>query len=183
MSQLNNKMVLLHQDLAALAVDHAGLGVWEIVTASGAWHCSSRCKQLLGIRHPMDPIDALGAEDRWRFTEAIDRAIRHGEFHLEFRVHQRWFAAVGRVVRKASGPMSIVGTLQDITGHRVAVEVCLGEVGIELAKLLAAIRVGVGLLHDATASPELITSIEDTVGAMQRLVNELIEFGRSVPRR
>jgi len=37
-----------------------------------------------------------------------------------------------------------VGTLPDITGHRVAVEVCLGEVGIELAKPLAAIRIASG---------------------------------------
>src|SRR4051812_26335504 len=126
MNQQNNGAALPDEDLAALAVDHAGLGVWQIAVTSGAWRCSPRCKRLLGCGHDADPRDALGDEDRRRFAEAIERALRRGEFHLEFRVRQRWLAAVGRAVRAPSGIASIVGTLQDITGHRVAVEVCLG---------------------------------------------------------
>ncbi|MDB4955605.1 MAG: Sensor histidine kinase [Myxococcales bacterium] len=167
--------------LAALAVDHAQLGVWELMLSSGEWRCSPRCKELLGVGDNERPIDALSGEDRRRFTVAIARAIRQGEYYVELKVHERWFAAIGRVVRDPHGPASIVGTLQDITGHRVALEVCFGEIGLELAKPLAIMRVGVHRLRCGASPVEVLAGMDDMIAQMQRMVSELIHFSRSQP--
>jgi hypothetical protein len=182
MNQMTSTTKLRYQDLAALAVDFAGIGIWEIVVSSGVWRCSPRSKELLGVGEAADPIDALCEDDRRRFTEAITRAVRDGAYYLEIRVRERWFAASGRVVIDSSGvASSIVGTLQDITGHRTALEVCLGEVGLEIAKPLAIVRLGVHLVRQGSTGPELLTGMDEMVAAIQRIATELINFSRSRP--
>src|SRR5712664_2719348 len=87
------------RDVSAQAVDCAGLGVWEIVAATATWRCSPRCKDLLGIAEDGDPFDSLSRADSGRFSDAIARALRCGEYRLELRAGARWLSANGRVVR------------------------------------------------------------------------------------
>src|SRR5712671_5999635 len=120
----------------------------------GAWSLGDRGRNrhlaLLAVAGDDDPLDALSEEDRRRFSEAISRAIRGGEYRLEFRARERWLSATGRVVRHGRGPASIVGTLQDITAHKVALEereLRLGEVAHGLLNPLTAIRLGIHVVR------------------------------------
>jgi hypothetical protein len=181
MNQMIQTAEVFSSDLAAVAVDHARLGIWELDLASGEWRCSPRCRDLIGLHEGERPIDALSDDDRRRFSMAIARAIRHGEYYIELKIRERWFAAIGRVVRDTDGPASIVGTLQDITGHRVALEVCLGELGLELAKPLAIVSTGVQHIRTDGATPDVLEGIEGMIAQMQLLISELLHFSRSEP--
>ena len=155
-------------------LDCAGIGVWEIVPATATWRCSSRCKQLLGVAEDDDPLDALSEEDRRRFSEAIARAMLGGEYRLDFRTRERWLSATGRVVRNERGPASIVGTLQDITAQKVALEereLRLAEVAHDLLNPLTAIRIGISIA-DARypATSARICSSRSDVGARRAAV-------------
>ena len=46
-------------DVLALAVDCAGLGVWQIFPATGTWLCSPLSKKLLGVGKHDDPAALL----------------------------------------------------------------------------------------------------------------------------
>lgn len=170
-------------DVSALAVDCAGLGVWEIVPATATWRCSPRCKELLGVAENDGPLDALSAEDRRRFSEAIARAMRGGEYRLEFRARERWLSATGRVVRDGRRPVNIVGTLQDITAQKVALEerdLRLGEVAHDLLGPLAAISLGVHIVRQGgKRAPEMLSRIDALIGAVERIVADLLDFSRS----
>jgi signal transduction histidine kinase len=170
-------------DVSALALECAGLGVWEIVAATGTWRCSPRCNELLGIANEDDPGDAFSGEDRERCREAIARALRGGEFWLEFRAQERWLSATGRVVRDRRGPASIVGTLQDITAQKVAIEdreLRLGEVAHDLLNPLAAVRLGVHVIRQGgPRTPEMLLRIDAIVSSVERIVAELLDFSRS----
>jgi len=170
-------------DVSALAMDCAGLGVWEIVAATATWRCSPRCKELLGVAGDDHPLDALSEEDRRRFSEAISRAMRGGEYRLEFRARERWLSATGRVVRHGRGPASIVGTLQDITAHKVALEereLRLGEVAHGLLNPLTAIRLGIHVVRQGgPRAPAVLSRIDALIGAVEGIVADLLDFSRS----
>jgi signal transduction histidine kinase len=170
------------RDVSALAVDCAGLGVWEIVAATATWHCSPRCKELLGVAEDGEPLAALSEEDRRRFSEAIARAMRGGEYRLELRAGERWLSAIGRIVRDGRGPASIVGTLQDITAQKVALEereLRLGEVAHDLLNPLSAIRLGIHIVRQGgPKAPEMLSRIDALIGAVERIVTDLLDFSR-----
>jgi len=170
-------------DVSALAVDCAGLGVWEIAAAPAIWRCSPRCKELLGVAGSDDPLQALSEEDRKRFSEAIARAMRGGEFRLELRAGEHWLSATGRVVREGRGPASIVGTLQDITAQKAALEereLRLGEVAHDLLNPLSAIRLGIHIVRlGGPRVPEMLSRLDVLIGAVERIVADLLDFTRS----
>jgi signal transduction histidine kinase len=171
------------RDVSAQAVDCAGLGVWEIVAATAKWRCSLRSKDLLGIAEDGDPLDALSEEDRGRFSEAIARTLRGGEYRLEFRAGARWLSADGRVVRDELGPIRIVGTLRDVTAQKVALEereLRVGEVAHELLNPLSAIRLGVHLARrGGPGAQEMLSRVDALIGAVERIVADLLDFSRS----
>jgi signal transduction histidine kinase len=170
-------------DVSALAVDCAGLGAWEIVPATATWRLSPRCKELLGVAEEHDPLDALSEEDRGRFSEAIARAMRGGEYRLEFQAQERWLLATGRVVRDGLGRASIVGTLQDVTAQKVALEereLRLGEVAHDLLNPLNAIRLGIHVVRQGgPRASEVLSRIDALIGAVERIVVDLLDFSRS----
>ena len=175
--------VSMDPDISALAVGCAGLGVWQIFPASGTWICSARGKELLGVAEDGDPVNDLSKDDRKRFAEAIARAMRGGEYRFEVRAGDRWLSAIGHVVRAGSAPASIVGTLQDVTAQKAALEereLRLGEVAHDLLNPLTAIRVGVHLARQSRQeAPELLLRIDALIGAVERIVSELLDFSRS----
>jgi len=170
-------------DVLALAVDCAGLGVWQIFPATGAWICSPLSKKLLGVGEHGDPAAVLSKEDRKRGTEAIERAMRLGEYRFEFRAGDRWFSAIGRVVRNRRAPASIAGTLQDVTPQKLALEereLRLGEVAHDLLSPLTAIRLGVHVVRrDRKEAPAMLSRIDALVTTVERIVSELLDFSRS----
>ncbi|MFL5311592.1 MAG: ATP-binding protein [Myxococcales bacterium] len=170
-------------DVSALAVGCAGLGVWEIAPATATWRCSPRCNELLGIAANDEPLDALSQEDRRRFGEAIARAMHGGEYGLELRARERWLSAIGRVVRDGRGLASIVGTLQDVTAQKVALEereFRLAEVAHDLVNPLGAMALAVGIARkDGRETPQMLSRIDALIGAAQHIVADLLEFGRS----
>jgi len=170
-------------DVSALAADCAGLGVWEIVPAPPIWRCSPRCKELLRVAGDDDPLDALSEEDRRRFSEAIARAMRGEEYRLEFRAQERWLSATGRVVTDGHRPVSIVGTLQDITVQKVALEereLRLGEVAHDLLNPLGAIRLGIHVVRQGgPRAPEMLSRLDALIGAVERIIADLLDFSRS----
>lgn len=175
--------VSMGPDVSALAVDCAGLGVWQILPASGSWICSPRSKELLGVAKDGDPVDGLSKEDLERFAEAVARAMRCGEYRFELRAKDRWLSAIGRVVRDVGAPVSIVGTLQDVTAEKVALEereLRLGEVAHDLLSPLTAIRLGLHLVRqERTEAPKMLVRIDSLIGAVERIVSELLDFTRS----
>ena len=163
-------------DVLALAVDCAGLGVWQIFPGTGTWLCSPLSKKLLGIGKQDDPAALLSREDRKRSTEAIERAMRVGEYRFEFRAGDRWFSAIGRVVRSRRAPASIVGTLQDVTAQKLALEereLRLGEVAHDLLSPLTAIRLGVHVVRqDRKEAPATLSRIDSLITTVERIVSE-----------
>jgi signal transduction histidine kinase len=171
-------------DVSAQAVDCAGLGVWEILPATGTWICSPRARELLGVAENDAPANALSKEDRKRFGEAIARAMRGGEYRLELRAGNRWLLAIGRVGARAPRALkTIVGTLQDVTGHKLEVEereLRLGEVAHDLLSPLTAIRFGVHVARQkGKESQEALLRIDAATQAMERIISELLDFSRS----
>src|ERR1700720_1572673 len=120
--QMHEGEASMNSDVFGLAVGCAGLGVWQIFPASGTWLCSPLCKRLLGIAEDGDPATVLSSEDRKRSAEALDRAMRVGEYRFEFRAKDRWLSATGGVVRDGCAPAIIVGTLQDVTAQKLELE-------------------------------------------------------------
>jgi signal transduction histidine kinase len=171
------------RDVSAPAVDCAGVGVWRILPATGSWRCSPRSQELLGVAEDDDPVAALSNEDRKRFREAIAIAMRDGEYRFELRAGDRWLLAIGRLARAPRGFVSIAGTLQDITAQKVALEerdLRLGQVAHDLLNPLTAIRFGVHVARQsARAAEEPLLRIDAAIGAMERIVSELLEFSRS----
>jgi len=171
-------------DVSAQAVDCAGLGVWEIFPATGAWICSPRARELLGVAENDAPANALSKEDRKRSGEAIARAMRGGEYLLELRAGDRWLLAIGRAApRTPRALVTIVGTLQDITAQKAAVEereLRLGEVAHDLLSPLTAIRFGVHMARQrGKEAQEALLRIDAATGAMERIISELLDFSRS----
>jgi len=171
-------------DVSALAVASAGLGVWELVPETTTCRCSPRCKELLGVgENDHDPLDALSEEARERFSEATARAMLGEEYRLEFRAGERWLSATGRLVSDGRGPARIVGTLQDITAQKVALEereLRLGEVAHDLLDPLNALRLGIHIVrHGGPRAPEMLSRMDAQIGAMERIVADLLDFSRS----
>jgi signal transduction histidine kinase len=170
-------------DVCAQALDCAGLGVWEILPATGTWLCSPRAQELLGVAEDDDPVAALSNEDRKRFREAIARAMRDGEYRFELRAGGRFLLALGRIARAPRAFMTIVGTLQDVTAQKVALEereLRLGQVAHDLLNPLTAIRFGVHVARQSPrAAQEPLLRIDAAIDAMERIVSELLDFSRS----
>src|SRR5450432_2810065 len=103
---------LPHPLLATVAVECAGLGIWQIDVASGAWHCSPRCREMLGTAEGDDPVQVLSSSDQSRFRQAIEQAVRDRTYRIELRVGTRRLSARGRVVQGSRGRPSIIGTLE-----------------------------------------------------------------------
>jgi signal transduction histidine kinase len=171
-------------EVSAQAVDCAGLGVWEIVPATGAWICSPRARELLGVAEDDLPANALSKEDRKRFGEATARAMRGGEYRLELRAGDRWLLAIGRAAARAPHALvTILGTLQDVTAQKTEVEereLRLGEVAHDLLSPLTAIRFGIHVARQrGNEAHDALLRIDAATGAMERIISELLDFSRS----
>jgi signal transduction histidine kinase len=133
-----------------LAQAASGLGIYDYDVVTGEIRWDARMRELWGVG-PGVPIraetalDALHPDDRAPTQALIDKALDpagDGRYYAEYRiVHPgsstvRWVAATGKVSFENRRPVRFLGTVQDITAHKLA-ENRLRELNAELAALLA----------------------------------------------
>jgi diguanylate cyclase (GGDEF)-like protein/PAS domain S-box-containing protein len=119
-----------------LAVDSAGLGVWDFDFRTGQEWWSGGKRAVLGVADN-EPVGLpvlmtlMHPEDLPRFEEALREAKRsgRGELQTEFRIHRasdgamRWITSTGRTFFDADGtPVRMLGTIRDITERKQALE-------------------------------------------------------------
>jgi signal transduction histidine kinase len=142
---------LLH-DLRAklsIAVDVAGLGMWELDFATNSAVLSAKCKSLLnleswGILRYQQLFDAIHPDDRNAVKTAFETALATGEScRIECRVTQsdgslRWLTMIGRPFPPRS--LRMLGAVQDITAQKRAAEILeqtVAERTMELAQTVS----------------------------------------------
>lgn len=113
-----------------LAVDAAGLGVWDWNVRSGEVTWSERCRALFDL--PAGEVVNIGrflqavhAEDRLAVSEAVRATLADRRPHdVEFRIPRadgsvRWISAKGGAFESAAGRLFVRGIAQDITTRKV----------------------------------------------------------------
>lgn len=113
-----------------LALQAAGIGVWELDLATRQIHWDERCRKLFRVSNPDQMADEQGLrhihpDDQQRVEAAIRRATDpqgEGYFDQTYRIlpvddkPARWVRAVGRAVFTPAGELSwFGGTAQDMT--------------------------------------------------------------------
>jgi len=149
-AQRKRAQVLLYELRAklAIAVNIAGLGMWEFDLGTKSVALSRECKSLLNLESPETHyeqlLDAFHPEDRDAVKAAFETALAAGEnFRIECRVIRpdgsvRWLAATGRPFPARS--LRRFGAMQDITAEKRAAEILeqtVAERTMELAQTVA----------------------------------------------
>ncbi|WP_158531636.1 MULTISPECIES: hybrid sensor histidine kinase/response regulator [unclassified Meiothermus] len=123
----------------SLAIEAAGIGLWEWDLVKGKPRWSEEQARLLGLEPPQEgePIAtklrallrAVHPDDRKRLKSKVRQVLEAGELYEdEFRVvlsggQERWLAVRGRVYRDRSGrPTRMAGITLDTTQRRLAEE-------------------------------------------------------------
>ncbi len=112
-----------------LAVETAGLGIWERDLESGKLTASEQCKRSIGapLDQPLDYKDLAGRihqEDRALWKQASRRAVEeHGSFEVECRIwwpdgSLHWVLISGCCLYEDTQPMQMVGVTLDVTERR-----------------------------------------------------------------
>ena len=128
--------VLESEERVRLATEAAGLGVWrwEPATDHTTWE-NDRIYQILGVPESGEPVNMarmgqhIVAEDQPVVRAAIAKALEQGRLHVQCRIHRaldgtlRWIELTGKLQPASpSGDAAIIGTLADITAHKMAEE-------------------------------------------------------------
>ena len=117
------------QERLRLAVEVAGLGIWERDLESGELIASEQCKRSIGavLDQPLDYKDFVARihhEDRVLWRQANRRAIEgRGTFEVECRIwwpdaSLHWVLAHGCCLYQENRPVRIVGVTVDVTERR-----------------------------------------------------------------
>lgn len=113
----------------AMAVEAAGLGIWDWAVADDALWCSVQARELLGLHSTAELgldqlLAALKVEDRSRFRTALTTHLAGDTPRLEIEVETRsksaarWVAMRGLATDAAAfgrGGRSIVGSVADVS--------------------------------------------------------------------
>jgi PAS domain S-box-containing protein len=117
-----------------LALEAAGMGVWDLDLTSGESTRSLRHDQIFGYQtlQPRWSTEILVrhvlTEDRPRAEESFRRALEAGDLRLECRVRWpdesiHWIALEGQVLRDAQArPVRMIGVITEVTARKVAEE-------------------------------------------------------------
>lgn len=168
-----------------LAVDGAGMGMWDWDVASGEIHVSPRCATILSLgAEKLSDIDAffasVEAADRERIRGVVATALeRKTEYDIECRVcHSggalRWVAARGRGVYGPDGkPLRMLGMVQDID-ERKRSEAAIQRLRIEMerrTRLLVASQTVAALAHDLNQPLSAVTAYAEAALRLLRAGN------------
>jgi PAS domain S-box-containing protein len=107
----------------------AQVGGWEVVPGTGQVHWTDQTRRIHGVQPDYEPdledaIEFFHPEDRERLTNAIQRALHHGEpYDLEVRLitatgEQRWTRTLCRPQVVADRTVRLLGAFQDITEQK-----------------------------------------------------------------
>ena len=188
------------------ALEAARLGWWELDLRSRELVASPQCKANHGL--PPDAelsidlvVNAIDADRREEFTQALDRAIRSGTI-FEIEVPHRWpdETAHWLLIRgRAVDPQTMMGITLDITERknmeeslRAADEALveadrrkddfLALLGHELRNPLAPILTAVAILQMKGPADPPLTKARDVIVRqtmhLSRLVDDLLDIGR-----
>jgi phosphoserine phosphatase RsbU/P len=183
-----------------LALETAGLHVWEVDLQTGERRCEPGVALLLG-RRSHEPIDvdtfraAVHPDDLTGASEAFERAMRDGDtYRWTFRLRgedgvERTALATARRVGDSTQTGRVVGLLQDITQHaqqRAAAEdratfaeQMVGIVSHDLRNPLHTIKLGAQVLR-LSGLPDkqtrVIESLDRAIHRAERLVDDLLAF-------
>lgn len=173
-----------------LAVEGAGMGMWDWSIASGELHLSPRCATILSLQ-PEPPtsfeafVGTVEAADRQRIRTAVERALgQRIDFDAEYRVYDadgalRWVAARGRGVYSTDGtPIRMVGIVLDID-ERKRSEAAIQRLRVEMerrTRLLVASQTVAALAHD-------LNQPLNAVAAYAEAALRLLRAGNPMPDR
>lgn len=190
-----------------LAIDGAGLNIWEIDLRSGIRHGGPRDLDFYGFspRTHDEFLRIVDADDAVRLDAAMQRASTDaGQYEVEYGVRKdcgqrRWFSALGRLVRGHDGlPDKLVGVTYDITARREQAQVqaralqaaeqasrakssFLAATSHELRTPMNAVLGMTRLLVDTdldSRQRELLETIRSSGDLLLRLINDVLDFSR-----
>lgn len=165
-----------------IALDSAGLGLWEYDLRSGAVAWDARMRELYGVEEDATlDLTALAAhlhpDDQEEVRAAFNAArsgADEGRYQLEHRtLAGRWIRASGQIAfDKAGRPVRAVGTARDITSERAAREqeqLLLAELNHRVKNNLATVQsIAVQTARSATDLPGFVDIFEGRLGALAR---------------
>ena len=169
------------QERLRLALDVAGIGVWEHHPASDSLVLDETARQLLAIRADdegdrMEPIlAAMEDGERVRAEEALRQAIEgDGDLDETFRFvggngETRWLHALGRMM-DGSGKRKLVGVIFDVTPERALLaqrELMIREMNHRVKNLFSVISAMISIA--ARESDDIETFAEDLRGRIHAL--------------
>lgn len=125
------------KDRLRLAVDAAGMGIWDYNPATGMVDCDQHTRKAFGIPAGEDAtyeamMSRLHEEDRPETARAIGEAFTPGGpyangYEIQFRLTDedtgwRWIQASGKVFSSYEGGRRLIGTVLDITERKESEE-------------------------------------------------------------
>jgi len=190
-----------------LAMEVAKIGTWErnLVTGAGSW--SSETKAMIGLDTDTytfeDFIRHIHPEDLPRMREALAAPVSAVPFEHEYRIVRpcgevRWVNERGQAVFDGNGkPVWALGAVLDITERRAmedelraskaeaerannAKSRFLAAASHDLRQPLSALSLYVNVLrsHVAPASQPLLSNLNDCVGSLSELLNNLLDLSK-----
>jgi PAS domain S-box-containing protein len=122
-----------------LAVDAAGIGVWQVDLQANTITTIQGNGPITGLGPPANPtsietfLTLVHPEDRETVDQCIQRAFEEGDYRAEFRIvlptgEVRWVSARGQCRRDAAGrPLFLTGIDLDVTERRKVEEALYRE--------------------------------------------------------
>lgn len=125
------------KDRLRLAVDSAGMGIWEYDPATGIVDCDRRTRTLFDIPDGEGAsyeamMSRLHEEDRPEMARVIGEALTPGGpyangYEMQFRLRDedtgwRWIQASGKMFSSYEGARRLIGTVLDITERKESEE-------------------------------------------------------------
>lgn len=195
------------QRLQELAIEGAGLNIWEIDLINGIRRGGPRDIDFYGFspKTHEDFLQIVDPEDAEKLDAALKRAIDDtGHYEVEYGIRKscgqrRWFFALGQLVRGQDGhPGKLVGVTYDITARREqahamahALETAeqasrakssfLAATSHELRTPMNAVLGMTRLLVDTdldVRQRELLDTIRSSGDLLLRLINDILDFSR-----
>lgn len=190
-----------------IALTASRMGVWEWNLSSNTVFCSVECREITGSENFQgtlkDFLQLLHPDDASIMIRALEQATRERKpFAMQSRTRSSngqlgWVSLTARATYDAQGqPLTVVGTLQDITERKrleehlhqsqklEGVGHLAGGIAHELNNILAAMLLNLSLLQDSAPDEEARSSLKEVDLLANRaagIVRQLLTFSRQSP--
>lgn len=188
-----------------LALENAGMGMWELDLSTGECRCSDRMVALLGLPRDEYPgtfaraLELVDEEDREVVSRARDDAAAGMPLDVEFRTTWRdgtvhWIHLKGGLTKTAAGKGSrVIGIGQDITGLKQLMaalkntqrqkDEVIATIAHELRQPLGAIQAAVAVMRARISrgnGERARAVLERQVEQLSRLIEDLLDASHIV---